>query len=113
MRKDSLELTDADRARIRSTVEESACRMVLVTHGTDTMTETGKALTGIPGKTIVLTGALLPARFRDNDAIFNIGFALAAVQAMPPGVYICMNGRIFEPHRVTKNRQENRFEEIS
>lgn len=113
MRKDSLELTDADRALIRKTVEDASCRMVLVTHGTDTMTETGKALTGITGKTIVLTGALLPARFRDNDAIFNIGFALAAVQAMPPGVYICMNGRIFEPHRVAKNRQENRFEEIS
>jgi len=112
MRKDSLELNDADRALIRKTIEGSASRMVMVTHGTDTMTETGKALKGIPGKTIVLTGALLPARFRDNDAIFNIGFALAAVQSMPQGVYICMNGRIFEPDRVRKNRERNCFEAI-
>jgi L-asparaginase len=83
--------------------------MILVTHGTDTMTETGKALRGIPGKTIVLTGALLPARFRDNDAIFNIGFALAAVQALPEGVYIAMNGQIHEPSRVRKDRQQNCF----
>ena len=107
-----VELDDADRGLIRKTIEESPYRMILVTHGTDTMTETGRALEGIPGRTIVLTGALLPARFRDNDAIFNIGFALAAVQSMPEGVYICMNGRIFEPGRVRKNREMNCFEEI-
>ncbi len=112
MRKDSLELDDADRALIRKTVEDSSNRMILVTHGTDTMTETGKALTGISGKTIVLTGALLPARFRDNDAIFNIGFALATVQAMPEGVYIGMNGRIHDPHQVRKDRENNCFVEI-
>lgn len=112
MRKDSLELDDADRALIRKTIEESSNRMILVTHGTDTMTETGKALTGISGKTIVLTGALLPARFRDNDAIFNIGFALATVQAMPEGVFICMNGRIHDPHKVRKDREINCFVEI-
>ena len=112
MRKDSLELDDADRALIRKTVEDSSNRMILVTHGTDTMTETGKALTGISGKTIVLTGALLPARFQDNDAIFNIGFALATVQAMPEGVYICMNGRIHDPHKVRKDREDNCFVEI-
>ena len=82
MRKDSLEMTPEDRQLIRKVTGESETRMVLVTHGTDTMTETGKALAGIPGKTIVLTGALLPARFRDNDAIFNIGFALAAARAL-------------------------------
>ena len=112
MRKDSLELDDADRGLMRKTIEDAPNRMIMVTHGTDTMTKTGKALEGIPGKTIVLTGALLPARFRDNDAIFNIGFALAAVQAMPEGVYICMNGRIHEPARVRKNREKNCFEEI-
>jgi L-asparaginase len=109
MRKDSLELTDEDRARIRQAIESADNRMVLVTHGTDTMTETGKFLAGIPGKTIVLTGALLPARFRENDAIFNIGFALAATQALPPGVYIAMNGRIYDPARVRKDREHNRF----
>ena len=112
MRKDSLELDDNDRALIRKTVEEAPNRMVLVTHGTDTMTKTGEALSGIPGKTIVLTGALLPARFRDNDAIFNIGFALATVQAMPEGVYVCMNGRIHDPHKVRKDRENNCFVEI-
>ena len=94
MRKDSLDMDAADRAVIRQAVMEAPNRYVLVTHGTDTMTETGQALQGIPGKTIVLTGALLPARFRDNDAIFNIGFALAAVQLLPEGVYVAMQGRV-------------------
>lgn len=113
MRKDSLELTGEDRAVIRRAIEESDNRMVLVTHGTDTMTETGVFLAGIPGKTIVLTGALLPARFRDNDAIFNIGFALAAVQALAAGVYIAMNGRLHDPSRVRKDRGQNRFVEVA
>jgi L-asparaginase len=112
MRKDSLELTDQDRVLIRETILGSDNRMVLVTHGTDTMTETGKFLAGIPGKTIVLTGALIPARFRENDAIFNIGFALAATQALPAGVYIAMNGRIYDPDRVLKDREANKFVEI-
>ncbi len=112
MRKDSLELTDADRARIRAAVAEAPARRVLVTHGTDTMTATAACLAGIPGKTIVLTGALLPALYRENDAIFNIGFALAAVQLLPPGVYIAMNGRVFDPARVRKDREHNRFVEI-
>ena len=76
------------------------------------MTETGAALAGIPGKTIVLTGALLPARFRDNDAVFNIGFALAAMQVLPEGVYIAMNGRVYEPAKVRKDRDLNRFVEM-
>ena len=109
MRKDSLDMTDGDRQLIRHAVEAADERMVLVTHGTDTMTVTAEALQGIPGKVIVLTGALLPARFRDNDAVFNIGFALAAVQALPPGVYIAMNGRLHNPERVRKDRQLNRF----
>ena len=112
MRKDSLELNEEDRTRIRETISSAANRMILVTHGTDTMTETGRRLSGIEGKTIVLTGALLPARFRDNDAIFNIGFALAAVQALPHGVYIAMNGRIYDPARVRKDRDLNRFVEV-
>jgi len=83
---------------------------VLVTHGTDTMVETAKVLATIPGKTIVLTGALNPARFRGSDAEFNIGTAVGAVQSLPPGVFIAMNGRIWDPAKVRKNVDANRFE---
>ena len=112
MRKDSLEITNAERNQIRETIESTPQRRILVTHGTDTMTETARHLKDIPGKTIVLTGSLQPARFRDNDAIFNIGFALAAVQALPEGVYIAMNGRIYNPDKVRKDRELNRFVEV-
>lgn len=111
-RKDSLDLTDEDRAVIVEKVRQESCPRILITHGTDTMIETAKALQGIPGKTIVLVGSLSPARFKSSDAEFNIGFALAAVQTLPPGVYIAMNGRIFHPDRVRKNREANRFEPI-
>jgi L-asparaginase len=109
MRKDSLDMNDTDRRLVRQAVEQAEERRVLVTHGTDTMTVTAAALAGIPDRTIVLTGALLPARFRDNDAIFNIGFAWAAVQTLPAGVYIAMNGQVFDPARVRKDRALNRF----
>jgi len=112
LKKDSLDLTDDDRALIRDIVERHALRNVVVTHGTDTMVDTAKVLAGIPGKTIVLTGSLSPARFHNSDAVFNVGMAFAAAQALPPGVYIAMNGRIFPPDRVRKNRERNRFEEI-
>lgn len=112
LRKDSLELTDDDRRLIRERVAASPHARVLVTHGTDTMCETGRALRGITGKTIVLTGSLFPAMFRDSDAIFNIGFALACVQTLPAGVYLAMNGRVFDPERTRKNRAGNVFEEI-
>jgi L-asparaginase len=111
MRKDSLDMTDADRDAIRAAVAGDTASRVLITHGTDTMTDTAAALQGIPGKTIVLTGALNPARFRGSDAIFNIGGAVAAAQSLPPGVYIFMNGRVFDARRVRKNRDKNRFEE--
>lgn len=113
MRKDSLELTEADRAVIRQAVEAAPEQRILVTHGTDTMTETAKHLQGLPGKTLVLTGALQPARFRENDAVFNIGFALAAAQVLPHGVYIAMNGRLYDPARVRKDRENNRFVEVA
>ncbi len=112
MRKDSLELDDSDRQAIRDAIEQADNRMILLTHGTDTMTETGVFLKGIPDKTIVITGALLPARFLDNDAIFNIGFALAAVQTLPEGVYVAMNGKIHDPAKVRKDRELNQFVEI-
>ena len=112
MRKDSLDMTDADRALIREAVAKDAATHVLITHGTDTMTETAAALQGIAGKTIVLTGSLNPARFRGSDAIFNIGGAALVAQTMPAGVYIVMNGRVFDARRVRKNREKNRFEEV-
>jgi L-asparaginase len=84
---------------------------IVVTHGTDTMIQTAKALQGIPDKTIVLTGAMQPARFHETDAVFNIGTAIGAVQSLPPGVYIAMNGRIFRPDRVRKNVAAGCFEE--
>ncbi|GAB3731478.1 asparaginase domain-containing protein [Luteimonas pelagia] len=110
LRKDSLHLDDADRELVRATVEAQAARHVLVTHGTDSMVDTARVLATIPGKTIVLTGALNPARFRGSDAEFNIGTAVGAVQTLPPGVYIAMNGRIWDPARVRKNVAANRFE---
>ena len=110
MQKDSLELTSKDRDAIREAVEKAQTSGVLVTHGTDTMVETAKALAGIPGKTIVLTGALKPARFKDTDAQFNVAAAFVAVQVLPPGVWIVMNGRVFDPEHVRKNRDANRFE---
>ena len=112
MKKDSLELTPEDRESIRKTILEVPQRMVVVTHGTDTMTETALFIGTIPGKTIVLTGSLQPARFRENDAIFNIGLALGAVQSLPAGIYIAMNGRVFDGNRVVKNRAKNRFEAL-
>ncbi|HEV7164420.1 MAG: asparaginase domain-containing protein [Gammaproteobacteria bacterium] len=112
MRKDSLDMSDADRALIHEAVQKDAAARVLITHGTDTMTDTAATLQGIAGKTVVLTGALNPAKFRGSDAIFNIGGAVAAVQSLSPGIYIFMNGRVFDAKRVRKNRDKNRFEEI-
>jgi len=112
MRKDSLHMDDADRDLIRRTIQSAPHRHVLVTHGTDTMVETARVLADVPGKTIVLTGALNPARFQGSDAVFNIGCAVGAIQALPDGVYIAMNGRVWDPARVRKNREANRFEAV-
>ncbi len=110
LRKDSLEMTEKDRILIREEIEESTQPKILITHGTDTMVETGKALTGIQGKTIVLTGAMEPALFSKSDAEFNIGFALAAVQTLPEGVYVAMNGRVLDPLVAKKNIEKKVFE---
>ncbi len=108
--KDSLDMTDEDRQLIRRRIEADPVTRIIVTHGTDTMIQTALVLRGIPEKTIVLTGSMQPARFRNTDAVFNIGTAIAAVQALPPGVYIAMNGQIFDPTRVRKNREKQCFE---
>jgi L-asparaginase len=112
MRKDSLDLTDDDRGIILSAVLSAAEKRIVITHGTDTMVQTAQVLAAAREKTIVLTGALAPALFKKTDAVFNIGCALAAVQALPPGVYIAMNGTLFPYDRVRKNLQKNKFEEI-
>ena len=112
MRKDSLDMTDEDRGLIASAVTSDPCTGILITHGTDTMVQTALALQHIAGKTVVLTGALEPALFKTSDAVFNIGCALGAVQALQPGVYIAMNGRVFRAGHVRKNLEKNRFEEI-
>jgi L-asparaginase len=112
MRKDSLHLTDNDRDLIRATIAAQSARHILVTHGTDSMVQTALRLADIPDKTIVLTGALNPARFQGSDAVFNIGIAVGAVQTLPPGVYVAMNGQIWDPSKVKKNRAANRFEAL-
>ena len=110
LRKDSLHMDDTDRRAIRSAIEAQPHRHALVTHGTDTMVETAKALEGLTGKVVVLTGALNPALFKGSDAVFNIGCAVGAVQTLADGIYIAMNGRIWNPSQVRKNVDANRFE---
>ena len=112
VQKDSLDLTDQDRRLIHQAVDSAAERHVIVTHGTDTMIETARVLKSITDKVIVLTGAMQPAKFRFTDAVFNIACAVMAVQLLPEGVYISMNGRIFDPQRTRKNRQLNQFEVV-
>lgn len=113
MRKDSLKMTDEDRDIIFKAVELDPCPQIVITHGTDTMTHTASYLRAILDKTIVFTGSLQPARFHQTDAIFNIACAVTAAQTMPPGLYIAMNGQVFDALKVRKNRTANRFEEIT
>ena len=111
-RKDSLELTDKDRQALGEYIAGEDAAHFVISHGTDSMVETAKTLADIPDKRMVLTGSLSPARFKTTDAIFNVGMAVAAVQLVPPGAYIAMNGQVFAADRVKKNRAANRFEEI-
>ncbi|MDE8654439.1 asparaginase domain-containing protein [Novosphingobium album (ex Liu et al. 2023)] len=111
MRKDSLELTDADRALIAATIADAPETHVVITHGTDTMTQTARALGHLTGKTIVLAGALAPARFSESDASFNLGMAFACCQSAPPGVWITMNGSVFNGLTARKDRAAGTFVE--
>jgi L-asparaginase len=111
---DSLDMTDADRAIVVEQCRQASEARIVITHGTDTMVDTAAALAqALPrgGKTIVLTGAMIPYAFGSSDGLFNLGSALSFVQVLPPGVYIAMNGRCFEWDRVQKNRQTGVFEE--
>jgi L-asparaginase len=112
LQKDSLEMTEEDRLAIRRAVAAEPCDRIIVTHGTDTMADTAKCVLGIANKTIVFTGAMEPARSRYTDAEFNVGCAIGAVQTLPPGVYIAMNGQVYEAERVRKNYELRQFEEI-
>jgi L-asparaginase len=110
MRKDSLELTDADRTLIAAAAREAPEMRIVITHGTDTMTETAKLFAAqVPDKTIVLTGALSPARFAETDAPFNLGMAFATAQVAAPGVWIAMNGQVFDGMKVRKDRAAGKF----
>ena len=109
MKKDSLDLTDEDRNIIKDAIANSKAANILVTHGTDTMANTARHILGIPGKTIVFTGSMLPASHRATDAVFNVGFAIAAAQLLPSGVYLAMNGQVFDPNHVKKDRAAGLF----
>jgi len=112
LHKDSLDMTDDDRRMLHDYIVGDDVDRYVITHGTDTMQETAEALRDLENKTIVLTGALSPARFRTTDAVFNVGMAVATAQVAKPGVYIAMSGQVFEAGTVRKNRSDNRFEKI-
>jgi L-asparaginase len=110
---DSLEMTDADRALIVQNCLQSEENLIVITHGTDTMTETAAAVArAVTGKTVVLTGAMIPYAFGSSDGLFNLGSALSFVWVLPAGVYIAMNGKCFPWDRVRKNRERGEFEAI-
>ena len=113
LRKDSIDITEADRAQIVERVRDARATAIVITHGTDTMTVTAAALAGIPGKTIVLTGALAPARFSESDAAFNLGMAFATAQTAAPGVWIAINGSVFRGDAVVKDRERGCFIPLS
>lgn len=112
LKKDSLDMDDDDRAHIRDAVHHCASQHILITHGTDTMVKTAQAIGELKDKTVVLVGAMQPARIIASDAVYNIGFATAACQLLPSGVYIAMNGEIFRPDEVAKDRSSMSFQKI-
>ena len=111
---DSLELEDSGRMAIVERARESAETAIVITHGTDTMVETARALAAgaLRGKTIVLTGAMVPYAFGSSDGLFNLGSALSFVQVLPAGVYVAMNGQHFPWNGVEKNRATGSFEAV-
>lgn len=112
LKKDSLEMDDTDRAAIRDAVLACDAKHILITHGTDTMVQTAQAIGELTDKTVVMVGAMQPARIIASDAVYNIGFASAACQLLPSGVYIAMNGEIFRPNEVAKDRSTMSFQKI-
>jgi L-asparaginase len=111
---DSLDLTDADRALVAENCAQAPEPRLVITHGTDTMVETARAVSArVTDKTVVLTGAMVPYAFGSSDGLFNLGSALSFAQVLPPGVYVAMNGRYFPWNRVRKNTKTGVFEEIT
>jgi L-asparaginase len=110
---DSLQMTDSDREMIATHCRQTPANRIVITHGTDTMVDTAKKLAIlVAGKTIVITGAMVPYKFGSSDGLFNLGSALAFVQALPHGVYVAMNGRYFNWNNVWKNKKTGEFEEL-
>lgn len=110
---DSLEMTNEDRELIVHQCNHSEEDRIVITHGTDTMSDTAQFLAQkVKGKTIVLTGAMIPIKFGSSDGLFNLGSALAFAQTLSPGVYVAMNGRFFTADNVRKNKQTGMFEEV-
>lgn len=113
LRKDSLDMTDDDRQLVVDAVRQSPERLIVITHGTDTMIQTARLLVGIPDRRVVLTGAMQPANFHNTDAIFNIGQAVGVLMSRAEdGVFLAMSGRVFDPFRVRKNREQGIFEDL-
>ena len=111
---DSLEMDDAGRAAVVARAREASERAIVITHGTVTMVDTARAIAsaGLDGKTVVLTGAMVPYAFGSSDGLFNLGSALSFAQVLPPGVYVAMNGRHFRWDAVRKNRDTGTFEAL-
>ena len=110
---DSLEMTELDRELIAEHCIDAKEDKIIITHGTDTMAETARVIfERVKGKTIVITGAMIPYKFGSSDGLFNLGSALAFVQTLPPGVYVAMNGRYFDATNVRKNKETGLFEEL-
>lgn len=110
---DSLEMSEADRAVIVQNCAQATEDRLVVTHGTDTMTDTAAAIARVvTDKTVVLTGAMIPWAFGSSDGLFNLGSALSFVQVLPPGVYVAMNGKCFSWDKCRKNRERGEFQEI-
>jgi len=111
-RKDSTEITSEDRLKLKNFIKDTSYDRIVITHGSDTLIETAQFLENLSNKTIVLTAAFLPETFKDSDADFNLGMAVAAVQGLEEGVYITMNGQIFDPQHCIKNEENGKFENL-
>lgn len=109
LQKDSLDITDSDRQLIYKTCADSKFDKIIITHGTDTMIETAEVLSGIRDKTIILTGSMVPEKFRDTDADFNVGSAVGAISVLPSGTYIAMHGRVVPYSKVVRESSTGQF----
>ena len=104
LKKDSLQMTKRDRQLIKRACEKTKCTKILITHGSDTMVSTAKTLSELKNKTIILTGASQPYRFRESDAEFNLGVAIGALNVLEAGIYIAMNGRVYRWDKCKKQK---------